>query len=117
MLDAQGEQYWLDQTFFLEPAGKTSNEVIAREPSGFPTLHFLPSSSEVVLLCLHWRINTLGTNWVLDRLFTLFATPKAAKPVPPTVDSISPALEEAYGPRIHWTGTGRLCTLSYSEIP
>lgn len=103
VLDAQGEQDWLDTTFFLEPPGKTSNEVIAREPSDFPTLHFLPSSSEVVFSCSHWRIDALGTNWVLDRLFTLLATPKAAKPVPPTVDSISPALEEAYGAPDPWT--------------
>lgn len=102
-LDAQGEQDWLDRTFVLESAGKTSNEVIAREPSDLPTLHFLPSSSEVVFLCSHWRIDALGTNWILDRLFTLLASPEAAKPVPPTIDAISPALEIAYGSQEPWT--------------
>ncbi|RDW58831.1 hypothetical protein BP6252_13307 [Coleophoma cylindrospora] len=103
VLDAQAEQDWLDRTFFLEPPGKTSNEVIAREPSDFPTLHFLPSSSEVVFLCSHWRIDALGTNWVLDRLLTLLATPATANPVPPTIDAISPALEDAYGAPDPWT--------------
>lgn len=114
IFDAEREQDWLDQTFFLEPPGKTSNEVIAREPSAFPTLHFLPTSSEVVFLCSHWRIDALGTNWLLDRLFTLLATPDAVRPVrssekctekcsETTIDSISPALEEAYGSADPWT--------------
>ncbi|RMZ78303.1 hypothetical protein DV737_g3961, partial [Chaetothyriales sp. CBS 132003] len=96
-LDAQGQQEWLDQSFFVEPEEKTSDEVIAREPRDLPTLHFLLSSFEIVLLCSHWRIDAIGTNWVLDRLFTLMATPPVTPPSGPTLDAVSPALEEAYG--------------------
>ncbi|KAL9074940.1 MAG: hypothetical protein Q9157_004189 [Trypethelium eluteriae] len=103
VLDAQGEQDWLHQTFFVEPLGKTSDAVIAREPSNFPTLHFLPSSSEVVFLCSHWRIDAVGTNWVLDQLFTLLANPPITPYSGPSLDAVSPALEEALGIPDSWT--------------
>lgn len=97
ILGPEGKAEWLRQTFFVEPPERTSNDVIAREPSKLPTLHWLPSSCEIVFSCSHWRIDALGTNWIVDRLLTLLATPNNVKPVTPTVDSISPALEEAYG--------------------
>ncbi|PVH94019.1 hypothetical protein DM02DRAFT_466179, partial [Periconia macrospinosa] len=97
VLDAQGEQDWLRKTFFVEPPGKTSNEIIAREPGELPTVHWLPSTSEVVFSCSHWRIDALGTNWIVDRLLALIANPDQVQPVPQTVDSISLALEDAYG--------------------
>ncbi|KAK3167990.1 hypothetical protein OEA41_004436 [Lepraria neglecta] len=103
VLDAQGEQDWLDQTFFVEPHGKTSDEVIAREPNDFPSLYFLPSSSEVVFVCSHWRIDAVGTNWVLDRLFTHLAMPPATPHSAPSLDAVSPALEEAVGAPDPWT--------------
>ncbi|KAL9082887.1 MAG: hypothetical protein Q9165_008740 [Trypethelium subeluteriae] len=103
VLDTQSEQDWLHQTFFVEPLGKTTDMVIAREPSNFPTLHFLPSSSEVVFLCSHWRIDAVGTNWALDQLFNLLATPPTTPHSGPSVDAISPALEEALDIPESWT--------------
>ncbi len=103
VLDAQGEQDWLDQTFFVEPYGKTSDEVIAREPIDFPSLHFLPSSSEVIFLCSHWRIDAVGTNWVLDRLFSHLAMPPVTPYSAPSLHALSPTLEDAVGAPDPWT--------------
>ncbi|OAF54251.2 hypothetical protein VC83_09527 [Pseudogymnoascus destructans] len=115
ILDVQGERDWLDRSFFLEPHGKSSDEVIAREPLDFPSLHFMPSSSEVIFLCSHWRIDAIGTNWVLDRLFSLLVAPRATLHSVPSLDVVSPGLEGAIGSLETWTEEQETYARSYIQ--
>ena len=104
VLDAQGEEDWVLQTFFVESLGTTSDDVLARQPSDLSCLHFLPATSEVVLLLAHWRVDAVGNNLIIDRLFTLMTELPALETVrQPTINDVSPCLEEALGTPETWT--------------
>ncbi|KAH8773757.1 hypothetical protein F5883DRAFT_548452 [Diaporthe sp. PMI_573] len=62
---------YMNQTFVLEPS-RTAHEVITEyELKELPTLVFLQSTSELMLLASHWRIDATGCSLLLDRLFNL----------------------------------------------
>ncbi|KAK3995183.1 hypothetical protein QBC44DRAFT_29404 [Cladorrhinum sp. PSN332] len=89
------EQHWLKQTFFTVP-NTTSNDIItqANKPLDHPSLYYLPATSEVILLIQHWRSDGLGGCMLLDRLFSLLASPPSK---PSQSHDPSPSLESAAG--------------------
>ncbi|OSG23822.1 hypothetical protein R558_25985, partial [Salmonella enterica subsp. enterica serovar Newport] len=71
--------------------------------------------SEVIFLCSHWRIDAIGTNWVLDRLFSLLVAPRATLHSVPSLDVVSPGLEGAIGSLETWTEEQETYARSYIQ--
>ena len=91
---AMDETAWLDRTFFTS-SNLASQDVIAQaKPRNHPSLYYLPTTSEVILLTQHWRSDGLGACMLLDRLFQILAT-NPTGPVQPNPPS--PSLESAAG--------------------
>ncbi|KAK0713562.1 hypothetical protein B0T26DRAFT_782641 [Lasiosphaeria miniovina] len=92
---------WADATFFVNAAPTPPlNAVVADYPlRDLPALHYFPSSSQLLFLASHWRVDGLGTCMVLDRLFALLATntPPPPSAWPNDLAKISPSIEDAVG--------------------
>lgn len=112
VLEPERIKEWTDETFFVETT-HTADEIIANsEPRSLPSLYWLPSSSQIVFLSSHWRIDGIGCCMLLNRLFALAAA--AADPssngsveygkCKQQLARISPALEDAAGCPPEMTG-------------
>ncbi len=103
--DAQAANQWVNQTFFVKPAGNADAIIANSTPRDLPSLFYLPSSSELVFLSQHWRTDAIGTCMLLDRFFSLIAQPQDldSSPGKPALEKISPSLEDAAGSPEHGT--------------
>lgn len=97
--DAQAANHWVDQTFFVETARNADTIIANSKVTDLPSLFYLPSSSEIVFLSQHWRIDAIGTCMLLDRLFSRLVQPQdlGSSPGRPVLEKISPSLEDAAG--------------------
>lgn len=89
---------WANDSFFVEMEKAPGDVVRTLGPRDLPSLHFLPASSEIVLLTSHWRMDGVGALMLLDRLFTLVVLERPIT-IPGNPEDqylrISPSLEEA----------------------
>nr|ANM86398.1 putative voltage-dependent L-type calcium channel [Cladonia uncialis subsp. uncialis]AUW31100.1 putative voltage-dependent L-type calcium channel [Cladonia uncialis subsp. uncialis] len=97
--DAQTAEKWVDQTFFVESTENAETIIANSTIKDLPSLFYLSSSSEIVFLSQHWRIDAIGTCMLLDRLFSIMAQPQdpASLLGKPVLEEISPCLEDAAG--------------------
>ncbi|KAE8146576.1 hypothetical protein BDV25DRAFT_169805 [Aspergillus avenaceus] len=97
VLDNESIEAWAQDTFFVEDT-RTPDEVIrTTEPRDLPSLHFHRTTSELVLLSSHWRMDAVGCMMLLNQLLALTAsTPKTTPESPETqISRISAPLEDA----------------------
>lgn len=97
--DSQTADKWVDQTFFILYGEKADTVIANSKPKDLPSLFYLPSSSEIIFLSQHWRTDAIGTCMLLDRLFSIIAQPQDSGSLRkrPTLENISPCLEDAAG--------------------
>lgn len=97
--DPQAADKWVDQTFFVEPAGNADTIIANSKPRDLPSLFYFPSSSEIAFLSQHWRTDAIGTCMLLDRFFSILAQPQdlGSSPGRPELERICPSLEDAAG--------------------
>ena len=68
---------WVDETFITAPASATKQELLTSfRPSALATLHFLPSTSEIIIHSSHWRIDFVGAMSLMHNLFRAIAEPR-----------------------------------------
>jgi NRPS condensation-like uncharacterized protein len=71
--DEASKLSWTQKTFFLNSHLSADDVVATAGIRDLPSLHYLPASSEIVLLIQHWRTDGLGACMLLDRLFEIMA--------------------------------------------
>ncbi|KAH8585462.1 hypothetical protein B0O99DRAFT_530755 [Bisporella sp. PMI_857] len=91
---------WANETFIVERT-TDPEDIITRYPlRDLPSMYFFPTSSQILLLISHWRIDGLGICMLLDRFFSLLAAGTPA-PAPESwvndLHKISPSIEDAAG--------------------
>ncbi|KAL3429579.1 hypothetical protein BDV09DRAFT_40027 [Aspergillus tetrazonus] len=91
---------WAQETFFIERERSSDNIIRTTEPRDLPSLHFIPSTSQIILLASHWRMDAIGCMMLLDRLFSLVPLqgPNSKTAIgtrEEQVARISPSLEDA----------------------
>ena len=75
--DSTALKIWLDETFIIAPASATKQELLASfRPSARATLHFLPSTSEIIIHSSHWRIDFVGALSLVQNFFSAIAEPR-----------------------------------------
>jgi NRPS condensation-like uncharacterized protein len=98
-LDEASISFWAQKTFFITDQLSSDDLVAESSIRDLPSLHYLPASSELVLLIQHWRTDGLGACMLLDRLFEIMAKastyPNAMEQFDPEIRS--PSLESAAG--------------------
>lgn len=93
---------WAQKTFRVESA-LSVEEILANYPiQDLPALIWLPTTSEVLFLTSHWRVDGIGSCMLLNRLFELVALKATGAPpedwsVENDLAKISPSLEDAAG--------------------
>jgi hypothetical protein len=90
---------WAQQTFILE-LNKSAEDIISHYPlRDLPALYYFPSTSEIMFLTSHWRVDGIGSCLLLDRLFTLIGQQSdfASITWEHDLEKISPSLEDAIG--------------------
>ncbi|KAK5656792.1 hypothetical protein OQA88_4340 [Cercophora sp. LCS_1] len=101
-LNSASVESWARDTFFVRSDASADDVVAEANPRDLPGLYYLTASSEVLLLIQHWRADALGCCMMLDRLFTILASPNT-RPLDlgdgPSlrVGAMSPSLESATG--------------------
>lgn len=100
---AEVVELWANETFFVEAAGKQPDQVLStiKQPRNLPSLHYFPSSSEILFISSHWRIDAIGTCMLLHRFFTILAEQPWKKTQQQDIQwetevgNMSPSMEEA----------------------
>ena len=96
VLQPSGLRSWMRETFLVERV-LTSDELLASSRrSSFPTLYYLPNTSEVLFCSSPWRIDAIGAISLVNNLFKSVAEPS---PIPfgNEVKKLSPGRDEAAG--------------------
>ncbi|OJJ06458.1 hypothetical protein ASPVEDRAFT_140537 [Aspergillus versicolor CBS 583.65] len=96
--DETDVENWANESFFVELEKTPGDVVRTLGPCDLPSLHFLPASSEIVLLTSHWRMDGVGALMLLDRLLTLVVL-EGHSTIPSSPENqclrVSPSLEDA----------------------
>ena len=75
--DSTTSDRWVDETFIIAPASATKQELLTSfRPSAAATLHFLPSTSEIIIHSSHWRIDFVGAMNLMQNFFRAIAEPR-----------------------------------------
>ncbi|BCR91315.1 uncharacterized protein ACHE_70158A [Aspergillus chevalieri] len=99
---AAAVEQWADETFFVETE-KQPDQVLStiQLPRELPSLYYFPSSSEILFVSSHWRIDAIGTCMLLDRFFTIFVEQPGKTKYEiqweKEIDNMSPSMEDAAG--------------------
>jgi NRPS condensation-like uncharacterized protein len=98
-LDEASITSWAQKTFFTTSHLSADDVVAAAGIRDLPSLHYLPASSELVLLIQHWRTDGLGACMLLDRLFEIMVKASTSPGVMEQLEQRmpSPSLESAAG--------------------
>ena len=64
---------WMADTFHVEPFATADRLFSKSRPSPFPTLHYLPKTSEILIRSSHWRIDGIGALHLLNNFFRAFS--------------------------------------------
>lgn len=90
---------WADQTFIIEPDKHPDDIIVNYSLRDLPALIYFPTTSEVLFLTSHWRVDAVGCFLLLDRLFTIVAQRPdvTSSKWGPDLEKISPSLEDAAG--------------------
>ena len=94
--DAAALEAWLSGTFFVERGSRTTGDLLATfTPGPLATLHYLPSSSEILIHMSHWRIDGVGSLLLLDHFLSALVCPQHPLPFGSEPATLSPSLEAA----------------------
>lgn len=70
-----GLESWMTETFLVETVLTVDELLATPRPSSLPTLHYFPTSSEVLFCASHWRIDAIGASSLMNILFKFLAEP------------------------------------------
>lgn len=90
---------WTEQTFMIKTSTTASDFVAWYPLRNLPALVYFSKTSELLLLSSHWRVDTTGCCFLLNRLLELVSSaPNLTRPLyDQSLARLSPALEDAAG--------------------
>ena len=74
--DPAAVESWLQETFVVVTSPTSVDELYATfKPAKVAELYYIPSKSEIMIHCSHWRIDGIGLLYLVNNLFEFVANP------------------------------------------
>ncbi|KAL9609837.1 MAG: hypothetical protein Q9167_005425 [Letrouitia subvulpina] len=92
--DPEGVASWLNETFLVVRDVAVEDLLASLRPTRFPSLYYLPESSEILIQVPHWYIDGTGAISLLNNIFDAIARPRQVA-FGAEGKNLSPGVEEA----------------------